>query len=91
VRTDISPDLAIVTLEDWLTPVERTLLKEGRHALAKQLRTALLDGMRTEATAAVEQITGRHVAAYLTAHQPDPDRAIVAFHFDPAPRLNGNR
>jgi uncharacterized protein YbcI len=91
VRTDISPDLAIVTLEDWVIPVERTLLNEGRSALAKQLRTALHDGMRAEAIAAVEQVTGRRVAAYLTAHQHDPDVAIIAFHFDPTPRLNGDR
>ena len=88
MRTDISPDLAIVTLGDWLTPAEQTLLNECRRGLARQLRTALHDGMRAEAVAAVEQITGRHVAAYLTAHRDDPDLAIIAFHFDPSAALN---
>ena len=91
VTTDLSPDLAIVTLGDWLTPAEQTLLKEGRRALARQLRTALHDGMRAEAVAAVEQITGRQVAAYLTAHQDDPDLAIIAFHFDQSAALTEDR
>ena len=82
VRTDISADLALVTLEGWLTPAEQTLLDEGRRALARQLRSALHDGMRAEAVAAVDQVTGWQVAAYLTAHQHEPDLAIIAFHFD---------
>jgi hypothetical protein len=46
--------------------------------------------MRAEAVAAVEEITGRQVAAYLTAHEP-PDRAVIAFHFSPAASLNDDR
>jgi uncharacterized protein YbcI len=87
-RTYLSPDLAIVTLGDWLTPSEETLLSDGRRALARQLRTALHDGMRAEAVAAVERVTGRQVAAYLTAHQHDPDLAILAFHLDPTAGLD---
>lgn len=90
VRTDMSPDIAIVTLEDSLTPAERTLVSEGRRELVTQFRTALHDGMRAEAVAAVEEITGREVAAYLTAHQ-HPDMAIIAFHFSPARGRNGDR
>jgi len=84
VRTDISADIAIVRLEDSLTRAERTLVREGRRALVTQFRTALNDGMRAEAVAAVEEITGRQVAAYLTAHE-HPDMAVIAFHFSPAP------
>ena len=88
MRTDISPDLAIVTLEDWLISAEQTLLDDGRRALAAQFRTALHEGMRPEAVAAVEQITGRRVAAYLTAHQQDPSVAVIAFHFDRSAGVN---
>ena len=45
--------------------------------------------MRAEAFAAVEAITGRRVAAYLTANQHDPEGAIIAFHFSPRPYPNG--
>jgi uncharacterized protein YbcI len=88
VRTDISPDLAIVTLEDALTAAERTLVSEGRRALVTQFRTALHDGMRADAVAAVEEITGRQVAAYLTAHE-HPDMTVLAFHFSPVGRGDG--
>jgi uncharacterized protein YbcI len=83
-RTALSSDLAIVTLGDYLTEAERTLAGEGRGEVAIWFRTALLDGMRAEAVAAVEALTGRRVAAYLTAHEHDPDLAIIAFHFAPA-------
>lgn len=83
-RTALSSDLAIVTLGDYLTEAERTLAGEGRGEVAIWFRTALLDGMRAEAVAAVEALTGRQVAAYLTAHEHDPDLAIIAFHFAPA-------
>lgn len=83
-RTALSSELAIVTLRDYLTRAERTLAGEGQGEVAIQFRTALLDGMRAEAVAAVEALTGRQVAAYLTAHQQNPDLAIIAFHFEPA-------
>jgi uncharacterized protein YbcI len=81
--TVLSSVLAIVTLGDYLTHAERTLAGEGQGEVAIQFRTALLDGMRGEAVAAVEALTGRQVAAYLTAHEHNPDVAIIAFHFEP--------
>jgi uncharacterized protein YbcI len=87
-RTAISSDLVIVTLGDCLTQAEQTLVGEGRRALATQFRTALHEGMRAEAVAAVEHITGRHVVAYLTAQQHDADLAVFAFHLDSSAGLN---
>ena len=84
-KTALSSELAIVTLRDYLTPAERTLAAEGQGEVAIQFRPALVDGMRAEAVAAVEALTGRQVAAYLTAHQQNPDLAIIAFHFEPGP------
>ena len=84
-KTAMSSGLAIVTLGDCLTRAERTLAREGQGALALQLRAALHKGMRTEAVAAVEAITGRDVVAYLTDEYHDPDLAIIAFVFGPRP------
>jgi uncharacterized protein YbcI len=91
VKTALSTDLALVTLEDFLTRAEQRLISEGRRALASQFRTALLEGMRADAVEAVEQITGRQVAAYLTAHQQDPDLAVIAFHLAPSDGLDEDR
>ena len=82
-QTNLGGDLAIVTLGDCLTTTERTLLYDGSRDLVFDMRTALLDGMRGDAVAAVEGITGRRVTAYLTAHDPEPDVATIAFHFGP--------
>ena len=61
---------------------EKTLAAEGHSALAAQVRTALHDGMRSEAVAAIEAITGKRVSAYLTEHRDDRDLAVIAFHLD---------
>lgn len=86
-KTSLSADLAIVTLGEYLTAAEKTLVRDGHSKLARQFRTTLHDGMRADAVAAVEEITGRQVAAYLTAHQHDPELAMIAFHFSPPAHL----
>lgn len=86
-RAALSGDLALVTLVNALTAVEKTLAGEGHATLARQVRTALLDGMQAEAVAAVETITGGQVAAYLTSHRHNPDRTIIAFVFAPPAHL----
>jgi uncharacterized protein YbcI len=83
-RTALSPDLAVVTLGECMNTSERALAREGQVALAAQFRLALLDGMRAEAVAVVETITGREVAAYLTAFDHESDLATLAFHFQPS-------
>ena len=77
--TAISSDLAIVTLGDF-----------GHGDAPMPLRSALHEGIRAEAVAAVEEITGRHVVAYLAAQEDDPDVAIIAFYFHPPARVNGH-
>lgn len=91
MTTAISSDLAIVTLADCPTATERTLVNEGRGAPVTQVRTALHDGMRAEVVAVVQEITGRQVVAYLTAHQHDPDLAVIAFQLAPSAGLDEDR
>jgi uncharacterized protein YbcI len=85
-KTTITPELAIVTLGDALTTAEKTLLRDGHAAHVLRGRTALHHGVRREAIAAVEEATGREVAAYLTDHHLEPNVAVVVFVFAP---LNG--
>lgn len=80
-ETALTSDLAVVTLRGCLTTAERTLAAEGLSGLAMEVREALHGGIRSQATAAVEEITGRPVAAYFTAQQHEPDLAIIAFVF----------
>jgi uncharacterized protein YbcI len=78
------------TLCTALISAERTLAAEGHRALATQVRDALQDGMRSDAVAAIEAITGKRVSAYLTGHRDDRDLAVIAFHLDDSD-LNGLR
>ena len=79
--TAISPDLALVTLAGCLTRAEQTLAERGCRDAAMRLRATLHDGIRAEAVETVERVTGRRVAAYLSAQECEPDVAILAFYF----------
>ena len=89
VRTTLTPELAVVTIRDWLTTAEKNLLQHGHRALVLSGRAALSDGMREEACAAVEEITGSPVVAYLSTHDPEPDIAVAVFLFESPRRLRG--
>ena len=82
-KTLMSEDLAIVTFQDCLTPVEAGLAGNGHRPLAAQWRAALYEVMRADAMLAVEEITGRPVAAYMTGQHHDPDMAVAVFVFAP--------
>jgi len=90
-ETVLTSELAVVTLRDCLTAAERTLADEGLSALAMEVRTALHEGIRAQATAVVEEITGLPVVAYLTAQQEEPDVAMIAFVFAPPGAPSGSR
>ena len=70
-KTEMASELAIVTLSE---------------GLAGQAWNGLFQELRADAVAAVEGITGRQVAAYLTDQQHDPDLAMIAFVFGPRAR-----
>ena len=82
-KTEMASDLAIVTFGNGLTESEQALSDKGRSALTIEVRNSLCQAMRTDAIAAVEAITGRQVAAYLTDQQHDSDLAMIAFVFGP--------
>jgi uncharacterized protein YbcI len=74
----------IVFLEDIYTPVERTLIEAGQRDTVRQTRQAFQDAMTDKFTAAIEQITGRKVIAFLSQVHFDPDLATETFILDPS-------
>lgn len=88
VSTIMTGELAVVTLRDYLTTVEKTLVDSGDGPLASQVGEALHRRIRTEAIAAVERITGGSVAAYFTDQQPELEAAIIVFLFESPPGPN---
>ena len=95
-KAAITSDLVVVTLAECFTSLERQLAASGHGELVTEGRRAIHDGIRLEATAIVEELTERHVAAYLSAQQDDADLALLVFYLAPSqpsagddPRYNG--
>ena len=82
-RTTIASDLVIVHLRECLTVAEKTLSEMGKEALVSSARSVLHEAIREDATAAVEEITGQRVLAYLSDQQTQPDHALIAFVLEP--------
>jgi uncharacterized protein YbcI len=78
-RTYIDENLITVVLQDTLTKGERSLLRDGEVALVLANRKAFQNSMATDMIAAVEQLSGRSTAAFLSANHIDPDIAVESF------------
>ena len=89
-RTHFNQDLVTVVVKDALTKGERSLVRDGREALVLDTRKAFQQTMRAELIAAIETITGREVAAFLSDNHVDPDVAIECFVLEPLPTAASN-
>jgi uncharacterized protein YbcI len=78
-RTVMQGNYAIVFLEDIYTPAERTLIEAGRAESVKETRQEFQMAMRETFSAAVEDITGRRVVAFMSQVHFEPDMAAEIF------------
>ena len=81
-RTIHSGKLVLCVVEDTMTKVERSLASGGHEEFVLRLRHALQHTMRTRLTAAVEALTHRRVAAFLSDSLIEPDLAAEVFVLD---------
>jgi uncharacterized protein YbcI len=82
-RTVMQRNYIAVFLHDIYTPVERTLIDAGNAEQVKTTRQAFQMAMRDPFTAAVEEITGKKVAAFMSQVHFDPDMAVEVFVLEP--------
>jgi uncharacterized protein YbcI len=82
-RTSIRDNVVLVLLEDTLTKGERRLVRKGRDHRVLDYRREFQDAMRDDAIASVEELTGRRVAAFMSANHIDPDLAAEVFVLEP--------
>jgi uncharacterized protein YbcI len=87
-RTYINETLISVVLQDTLTRGERNLVSNGETDLVLANRKAYQRTMGPELIAAVEQISGRKVLAFLSDNHIEPDCAVESFVL--VPRVDGN-
>jgi uncharacterized protein YbcI len=82
-RTIIQRDYAVCFLDDIYTPVERTLIEAGEREQVLQTRHAFQRAMAEKFSAAVEEVMGRKVVAFLSQVHFDPDLAAEIFVLEP--------
>jgi uncharacterized protein YbcI len=82
-RTVFQGNRIIAFLEDIYTPLERTLIDAGDWEQVKSTRQSFQMAMRVPFTAAVEEITGRKVIAFMSQVHLDPDMAAEIFVLSP--------
>jgi uncharacterized protein YbcI len=80
----VHPDALYVTLRDWMTRAEQTLLARGSQDLIAQMRRQLHDQVADATRATVEHATSRTVIATRSHIEFDRDTAILLFILSPA-------
>jgi uncharacterized protein YbcI len=82
-RTIIQRNYVVTFLDDIYTQVERTLIEAGEREPVMQTRLAFQRAMEDRFTAAVEEVTGRKVVAFLSQVHFDPDISAEIFVLEP--------
>jgi uncharacterized protein YbcI len=75
-------NVLVVLMQDALTQAERSLAALGKEQTIKRVRDHCDDAMRDEIVAAVEDLTGRHVLAFLSDQSVTPDVSTEVFVLD---------
>jgi len=72
----------LCVLEDTMTKAERSLASAGHDEFVLRFRHAMQQTMQEDLTAALEKLTHRKVAAFLSANHIEPDLAAEVFVLD---------
>ena len=82
-RTFINENLVSCLLRDTLTMPERSLVAAGEVDTVLEVRRRFQATMRDDLVAAVEDLTGREVAVFMSENHVDPDVALESFVLEP--------
>ncbi len=77
------PDVVVVTLEDTLTPAERSLRDLGEHKHLRDLRLLFQYAQSDLFCEPVERLTGRKVRAFISGIDTDADVASEMYVLHP--------
>jgi len=81
-RTYVQHDLVAVVLSGGYTAGEQTLFEGGRWYEVRQARQLWQDSMKLRFIDVIQEQTGRHVKAFMSANHQDPDLAVELFVLD---------
>jgi uncharacterized protein YbcI len=78
-KTLLHDDVVVTVLRGGFTQAEKTLYKAGRGDVVDESRRAMQDVLEREMRATVERLTGRRVAAFMSANHHEPDASVEIF------------
>ena len=81
-RTYIDDDLIIVLMRGGFSRLEGTLFEDGKWIDVRTTRQTFQDTMEGRLTETIERLTGRQVAAFMSASHQQPDMQIEMFVLD---------
>jgi uncharacterized protein YbcI len=82
-RTNFAgPDCLVCTLENSLTPAERSMVQLGELQRLRDVRLVFQHAREKDFRAAAERITGRRVRAFVSGMDVCEDIATEIFYFD---------
>jgi uncharacterized protein YbcI len=84
-RAFVHGDIVVCLLEDCMTKAERSLVAAGRSELVGELRDGFQQASGPDMVAAVERLTGRTVATFLSATSTDANTDVEVFVLQPEP------
>lgn len=84
-RTNFAgPDIVIVTLEDSLTPAERSLAEMGEHQRLRDTRLYFQHATEEQFKGVIERILDRRVRAFISGIDTRQDVSSEVFYLEPA-------
>jgi uncharacterized protein YbcI len=79
----LGDDMLACLLGDMYTDVEKTMIELQRGALVHETRSAFQHANERRFVGAVERLTGRRVAKFMSAHHVGPDLELELFVHEP--------
>jgi uncharacterized protein YbcI len=84
-RTSIRDDVVLVVLQETMLKAERSLVADNKAQLVADMRRAFQQTMRAAMSAAVAELTGRKVIAFMSDSHLEPDYSVEVFVLAPEP------
>lgn len=81
-RTYIDDDLVIVLMRGGFSRLENTLFESGKFLDVRKMRHVFQDTMEGRFSEVIESLTGREVAAFMSASHQHPDLQMEIFVLD---------
>src|SRR3954453_24077373 len=85
-RTSIRDDVVVVILQETMLKAERSLVADDKAELVAHMRRSFQQTMRADMSAAITELTGREVIAFMSDSHLEPDYSVEVFVLAPERR-----